>query len=78
MPHSGNLRAIAAMLAACAMFSCMDALLKALAGTYPPFQVTALRGLSAMPLVCLYVLWRREMAWSSAATCAGGCTCCAA
>jgi len=43
------------------MFSCMDALLKALAGTYPPFQVTALRGLSAMPLVCIYVLWRREL-----------------
>lgn len=61
MPHSGNLRAIVAMLAACAMFSCMDALLKALSATYPPFQVTALRGLSAMPLVCLYVLWRREM-----------------
>ncbi len=61
MSHPGNLRAITAMLAACAMFSCMDALLKALAGTYPPFQVTALRGLSAMPLVCIYVLWRREL-----------------
>src|SRR5262249_44647824 len=47
-------------LAAVAMFSCMDAFLKALAGTYPPLQVTALRGLSAMPLVCLYIAWRRE------------------
>ena len=61
MPLSGNLRSIVAMLAAVAMFSCMDAFLKALAGTYPPLQLTALRGLAAMPLVCLYVLWRREL-----------------
>lgn len=61
MPLSGNLRAIVAMIAACAMFGCMDAVLKALAGTYPPLQVTALRGLTAMPLVCLYVLWRGQM-----------------
>jgi drug/metabolite transporter (DMT)-like permease len=60
MPPSGNLRAITAMVAACAMFACMDALLKALSGTYPPLQVTALRGLTAMPLVCLYLLWRRQ------------------
>jgi len=62
MPASGNLRAILAMIAACAMFGCMDALLKLLAGHYPPFQVTALRGLTAMPLVLLYLLWRREVA----------------
>ena len=61
MPLSGNLRAITAMLAASFAFSCMDALLKALAGTYPPLQVTALRGLAAMPLVCLYIAWRHEM-----------------
>ena len=61
MPLTGNLRAIVAMLAACAMFSCMDALLKVLAGSYPPFQVTALRGLSAMPLVALYLLWRGQV-----------------
>ena len=60
MPLSGNLRSIVAMLAAVAMFACMDAFLKTLAGTYPPLQVTALRGLTAMPLVCLYVVWRRE------------------
>jgi drug/metabolite transporter (DMT)-like permease len=57
---TGNLRSILAMLVAMAMFSCMDALLKALAGSYPPLQVTALRGLVAMPLVCLYIAWRRE------------------
>ena len=61
MPGSGNLRAIVAMVAACAMFACMDALMKTLVGTYSPLQVTALRGLTAMPLVCLYVLWRRQM-----------------
>ena len=61
MPLSGNLRAITAMVAACAMFGCMDALLKTLVATYPPFQVAALRGLTAMPLVCLYVLWRRQL-----------------
>ena len=60
MPLSGNLRAIVAMLIAAAMFSCMDALLKTLAGTYSPSQVTAMRGLVAMPLVCLYIAWRRE------------------
>jgi drug/metabolite transporter (DMT)-like permease len=43
------------------MFGCMDAVLKALAGSYPPLQVTALRGLTAMPLVCLYVLWRGQL-----------------
>ena len=61
MPLSGNLRAIVAMIAACAMFAGMDALLKVLAGSYPPFQVTALRGLTAMPLVCLYLLWRGQV-----------------
>lgn len=57
---SGNQRSIVAMLAAAAMFSCMDALLKVLSGTYSPMQVTAMRGLAAMPLVCAYVAWRRE------------------
>lgn len=61
MPLSGSLRSIVAMVAACAAFACMDALLKVLAGTYPPLQVTALRGLTALPLVCLYLVWRREV-----------------
>ena len=60
-PVNTNLRGIVAMLAAMAMFSCMDALLKQLAGTYSPLQVTALRGLTAIPLVCGYILWRGEM-----------------
>ena len=57
---SGNLRCILAMLAAVGFFSLMDAVLKTLNASYSPIQVAALRGLSAMPLVCLYVLWRRE------------------
>ena len=57
---SGNLRSIVAMLAAVAMFSLMDAVLKTLSASYPAMQVAALRGLSALPLVCLYVLWRKD------------------
>ena len=62
MPPTGTLRGITAMLLACAFFACMDALLKSLAGHYPPVQVMALRGLTALPLVCLYIVWRRETA----------------
>lgn len=53
-------RGIAAMLLACAFFACMDAMLKTLAGHYPPLQVMALRGLTALPLVCAWIAWRRE------------------
>lgn len=60
MPPSRTLRGIAAMLLACAFFACMDALLKNLAGHYPPVQVMALRGLTALPLVCVYIALRRE------------------
>ena len=61
MTLKGNLRSIAGMLCAMAMFSCMDAMLKVLSGTYPSAQVTAMRGLASMPLVCLYIAWRREL-----------------
>ncbi|RZI74176.1 MAG: DMT family transporter [Variovorax sp.] len=62
MRKTRTLRGIAAMLLACAFFACMDALLKNLAGHYPPVQVMALRGLTALPLVCLYIAFRREAA----------------
>ncbi|MEJ8857482.1 DMT family transporter [Variovorax robiniae] len=62
MHPTGSLRGIAAMLLACAFFACMDALLKHLAGHYPAVQVMALRGLTALPLVCLYIAWRRDAA----------------
>ena len=60
MQPTGTLRGIVAMLLACAFFACMDAMLKTLAGHYPPLQVMALRGLTALPLVCVYIVWRRE------------------
>ncbi|HRI18509.1 MAG TPA: EamA/RhaT family transporter, partial [Burkholderiaceae bacterium] len=61
MPSSGNLRAIVAMIAACAMFAWMDAVLKLLSNSYPPFQVAALRGWCALPLVGLWLMWRGEV-----------------
>lgn len=44
------------MLAAVALFSLMDAGLKALSTHYPPMQMAALRGLSSLPLVALWIL----------------------
>jgi drug/metabolite transporter (DMT)-like permease len=52
--RAGNLRSIQAMLAAVAMFSLMDTAMKLLSATYPAMQVTALRGLSSLPLVVAY------------------------
>jgi drug/metabolite transporter (DMT)-like permease len=54
----GNLRSIYAMLIAVAMFSLMDTAMKLLSAHYPAMQVTALRALSSLPLVCAYVAWR--------------------
>ncbi len=53
-----NLQAIYAMVAAVAMFSLMDASMKVLAGRYPAVQVTALRCMLSMPLVCAYIGYR--------------------
>jgi len=58
---SGNLRSIVAMLIAVGAFSLMDAVLKTLIASYPALQVAALRGLAALPLVCSYVVWRRQV-----------------
>ena len=60
MSLTGTPRGIAAMLLACAFFACMDATLKHLAGHYPPIQVMALRGLTALPFVGVYIALRRE------------------
>lgn len=54
----GNIHAIYAMMIAVAMFSIMDTVMKLLAATLPAMQVAALRSLSSLPLVCLYLLWR--------------------
>ena len=56
--HNPNLRSIYAMLAAAGLCSLMDTAMKLLSETYPAMQVTALRALSSLPLVCLYLLYR--------------------
>lgn len=60
MQGAGNLRSIVAMLMAVGFFSLMDAVLKTLGNSYPAVQVAAMRGLSALPLVCAYVVWRKQ------------------
>jgi drug/metabolite transporter (DMT)-like permease len=58
----GRLRAIVSMIAAVAVFSGMDALLKLLSATYPPLEVAVLRGAASMPFMLLPVIltgrWR--------------------
>lgn len=50
------------MLAAVASFAAMDALMKLLAGHYPPLQVACLRGTAALPFVLAPIIWRRRLA----------------
>jgi drug/metabolite transporter (DMT)-like permease len=49
------------MLAAVACFALMDTAMKLLAAHYPPMQVTAMRAMSSLPLVCAWVLWRGKL-----------------
>ena len=49
------------MVIAVGAFSLMDAAMKSLTASYPPLQVASLRGLAAMPLVCVYVLWSKSL-----------------
>jgi drug/metabolite transporter (DMT)-like permease len=53
---SSNLRGVLSMLGAVLLFSVMDSCMKLLAPHYPAMQVTALRGLCSLPLVCAWVL----------------------
>lgn len=55
---AGNLRSITFMLVAVGFFAFMDAVLKTLSATYPVLQIAALRGITALPLVLLYIAWR--------------------
>lgn len=50
-----NLRAMIVMIIGVGAFSFMDAGLKVLSPHYSPFQVTALRGLSSLPIVIVWV-----------------------
>ncbi|MBV8665489.1 MAG: DMT family transporter [Burkholderiaceae bacterium] len=47
------------MIGAVMLFSLMDSALKLLSAHYPPLQVAALRGMSSLPLICAYVVWRK-------------------
>ena len=42
-------------------YSVMDAALKTLSHHYPALQVASMRGLVALPLVALYVVWRKQV-----------------
>lgn len=53
---SSNARAGWIMLAAVACFALMDAGLKQLTATYPPFQLASLRGAASLPLVLVWAL----------------------
>lgn len=55
-PRPSHLTAIGCMLFAVAMFALMDAGLKLLSAHYPPLQVAALRGMSSLPFVLVWVL----------------------
>lgn len=55
---AGNLRSIVFMLVAVGCFALMDAVLKTLSARYPVLQIAALRGLTALPLVLVYIAWR--------------------
>jgi len=46
------------MLIAVAMFSLMDTAMKVLSAHYPAVQVTAMRALSSLPLLCAYIAYR--------------------
>jgi len=56
MSANQNLRGMLSMLLAVATFALMDAALKTLSANYPSMQVAALRGLSSLPLITLWVL----------------------
>lgn len=55
LPFSSNLRGILFMLGAVATFSVMDVCLKLLTPHYPAMQIAALRGLTSLPLVLLWI-----------------------
>ena len=52
---SGNLYSIYAMMLAVFMFALMDTVMKLLSQRYPAIQVAALRSLTSLPLIVVYV-----------------------
>jgi drug/metabolite transporter (DMT)-like permease len=57
--RSENFKGIVSMLAAVAVFSVMDAVMKHLGQSYTPIQVTSLRGWASLPYILLAVAWTR-------------------
>jgi drug/metabolite transporter (DMT)-like permease len=54
---TGNVAGVVAMLIAVATFSMMDVAMKRLVQSYPPIQVTFLRGLASLPILLLIAGW---------------------
>jgi drug/metabolite transporter (DMT)-like permease len=52
---AGNLPSIYAMMLAVFMFALMDTVMKLLSQRYPAIQVAALRSLTSLPLIVIYV-----------------------
>lgn len=52
---AGNLYSIYAMVLAVFMFALMDTVMKVLSQSYPAIQVAALRSLTSLPLIAVYV-----------------------
>lgn len=52
---AGNLYSIYAMVLAVFMFAMMDTVMKVLSQSYPAIQVAALRALTSLPLIAVYV-----------------------
>ena len=53
--RNDNFRGGLVMLVAVGSLSAMDACLKALSAVYPPLQVSALRALASLPLICIWI-----------------------
>jgi drug/metabolite transporter (DMT)-like permease len=59
--QSMKMSGIVAMLVAVGVFALMDAQLKHLVEHYPPFEVTALRGLASLPFVVVHIAMRGRL-----------------
>lgn len=54
--HRDRYRAVLLMVAACLLFSLMNACVKGLASRYSPLEIAALRGVSSFPFVLIWAL----------------------
>lgn len=56
--RANNFKAGMVMIVAVGSFALMDVSMKVLSAAYPPVQVTALRSLSSLPFVLLWIGWK--------------------